>query len=446
MRGEQELLAFELRLREEASRRTTVEGEMSGEAAPGGLASWGTPARERTVASRVNGAEAASESESEAEDFLLGPGRAVPGNRFKLLHDGVEAFPEMLDAIRGARRKIRLEVYMFIDDAVGELFGRALAEAAKRGVQVHVLYDWIGSLGTRAAFFKRLRAQGVDVRAFKPFNISRGFGALVRRDHRKILVVDGEVAFVGGINLAAQWAPRGHASGGGWRDDVMRVEGPAAQTIERVFCASWRMEAQKRLYRLRRVRRGRDRKGAVRRMHRGDVHAVVLSSRRSIHRAYLKAIEHARESVMIANAYFLPDRKLLSALKRAARRGVRVELVLAGKSDHPIVTWAARALYDQMLRAGIRIFEWYDGVLHSKTAVVDGTWGTVGSFNLEPMSLRFNYEANLVFTDRRWGGALQRSFLEDCRRCRRIDPETWAARPWWHRMVERAAYLFRRIL
>lgn len=424
MRGEQELLAFELRLREEASRRTAVEG-----------------------ASAIAPSTVEARDEPEEPGSFL-PGRAVPGNRFKLLRDGVEAFPEMLDAIRGARRKIRLEVYMFIDDAVGELFGRALAEAAKRGVQVHVLYDWIGSLGTRASFFKRLRAQGVNVRAFKPLSISRGFGALVRRDHRKILVVDGEVAFVGGINLAAQWAPRGHASGGGWRDDVMRVEGPAALTIERLFCASWRMEAQKRLYRLKqKARRGTGtRAGTIRRLHRGDVHAVVLSSRRSIHRAYLKAIEHARESVMIANAYFLPDRKLLSALKRAARRGVTVQLVLAGKSDHPIVTWAGRALYDQMLRAGIRIFEWYDGVLHSKTAVVDGTWGTVGSFNLEPMSLRFNYEANLVFTDRRWGAALEKSFLDDCSRCRAIEPEAWAKRPWWHRMVERAAYLLRRLL
>ncbi len=414
MRHEHELLAFERGLREEAARRTPAE-------------------------------RAVPHSEGPAELVPVWPqmtGQVIPGNQFKLLRDGVEAFPEMLDAIRSARRKLRLEVYMFIDDAVGELFGRALADAAQRGVQVKVLYDWIGSLGTRRSFFTRLRAQGVDVRAFKPFSISRGFGAFVRRDHRKVLVVDGEVAFVGGINLAAQWAPRGRGRGEGWRDDVMRVEGPVAQTVERMFCASWRMEAHKRLYRLRR-RTARTRR---RLLQRGDGHAAILSSRRSIHRAYLKAIDHARASVMIANAYFLPDRKLLGALKRAARRGVSVQLVLAGKSDHPIVTWAGRALYDQMLRAGIRIFEWYDGVLHSKTAVVDGTWGTVGSFNLEPMSLRFNYEANLVFTDRRWGRALERSFLADCLQCRRIDPETWARRPWWHKLLERGAYLLRRAL
>lgn len=365
----------------------------------------------------------------------------VPGNDLKLLRDGVEAFPEMLDAIRAARRRVRLEVYMFIDDAVGELFGRALVEAAARGVQVNVLYDWLGSIGARRSFFARLRREGVDVRPFKPLSIARGIGAMIRRNHRKILVVDGEIAFVGGINLAAQWAPRGH--GGGWRDDVIRVEGPVAMTLERLFSASWRMEARKRLYRLRRRRPGFRSLPARRR---GDVNALVLSSRRAIHRAYLRAIHNARSSVMIANAYFLPDRRLLRALRRTARKGVKVKLVLAGKSDHPIVTWAGRALYDRMLRWGVEIFEWYDGVLHSKTAVVDGTWGTVGSFNLEPMSLRFNYEANLVFTDPRWGAALERSFLDDCQKCRRIDPAEWARRPFWHRLVERAAYLLRRLL
>ncbi|MGA9523494.1 MAG: cardiolipin synthase ClsB [Myxococcaceae bacterium] len=409
MREPSQLAAFELSLRAEAARRSPrFEDEPS--------------------------------TADDAASLAPLDGHIVPGNRFKLLRDGVEAFPEMLDAIRIARRNIRLEVYMFIDDSVGELFARALTEAAQRGVQVTILYDWIGSFGTRAAFFRRLREQGVDVRAFKPLSFARGIGALIRRDHRKILVVDGEIAFVGGINLAAEWAPRGH--GGGWRDDVMKVEGPAALMLERLFCASWRMEAHKRLYRLRRRHAGR----RQRLLTRGDANAVILSSRRAIHRAYLRAIEHARESVMIANAYFLPDRKLLGALRDAARRGVRVQLILAGTSDHPIVKWAGRALYDRLLRWGVEIHEWHDGVLHSKTAVVDGAWGTVGSFNLEPMSLRFNYEANLVFSDRRWGGALARSFLEDCRRCHRIDAEAWRNRALWRRLLERGLFLFRRFL
>jgi cardiolipin synthase len=307
-------------------------------------------------------------------------------------------------------------------------------------VHVTVLYDWLGSLFARRSFFRRIRAAGVDIRAFKPLSFARGIGAMIRRDHRKILVVDGEIAFVGGINLALEWAPRGH--GGGWRDDLMRVEGPAALMLERLFCASWRMEAHKRLYRIRRL----SNRQRLRLLARGDAKAVVLSSRRAIHRAYLRALNHARKSVMIANAYFLPDRRLLIAIKAAALRGVQVKLMLAGKSDHPVVKWAARARYSRLLRWGVEIHEWYDGVLHSKTAVVDGTWGTVGSFNLEPMSFRFNHEANLVFSDPRWGGALERSFEDDLRRCVRIDPAAWEARPLWRKVLERACYLLRYFL
>jgi cardiolipin synthase A/B len=369
-----------------------------------------------------------------------GPAATLGGNRLKLLRDGVEAFPEMLDAIRAARRKIRLEVYMFIGDAVGDLFARALVEAAARGVQVKVLYDWLGSIGTRRAFFRKMRQAGVDVRAFRPLSFARGVGALIRRDHRKILVVDGEVAFVGGINLGAQWAPRGRWKGQGWRDDVLRIEGPSALTLERLFCASWRVEAQKRLYRMRR------RHERERRPRRGDVHALILSSRRAIHRAYLRAIDRARHSVRIANAYFVPDRRLVAALRQAAQRGVDVQLILPGKSDHAFVKWAGRAFYGRLLRHGVKIYEWTEGVLHSKTAVVDGTWGTVGSFNLERTSLRFNREVNVVFTDARWGRALERSFTEDCSRCIRIDPEAWANRPLWQKLVERFCYLFRKIL
>lgn len=426
MRGNSDLSAFEQSMREEAHERSPTADENASAVSEAG-------------ARAAAGGEAMSE-EAAAGYVGVGNGRMVPGNRFKHLRDGVEAFPEMLDAIRAARRKVRLEVYMFIDDAVGELFSRELCDAARRGVQVKVLYDWLGSFASRRAFFKRMREAGVDVRAFRPLSFARGVGALVRRDHRKILVVDGEVAFVGGINLAAQWAPT-RSRGEGWRDDVMRVEGPAALTLERLFCASWRMEAHKRLYRFRR----RQPRRQAKLLHRGDANAVILSSRRSIHKAYVRAIEHAKKNVMIANAYFLPDKKLLRALRTAADRGVAVQLILAGKSDHPVVKWAARALYDRMLSWGFHLYEWYDGVLHSKTAVVDGTWGTVGSFNLEPMSLRFNYEANLVFTDPRWGGALQRSFLNDSRCCMRITREMWAKRPWWHRVVEKAFFVLSRI-
>lgn len=361
------------------------------------------------------------------------------GNACQLLRDGVEAYPAMLEAIRGARRYIRLETYMFISDAVGELFGEALAEAAERGVHVKVLYDAVGSWTSRKDFFESLRQRGVDIRPFKPLAFGRGLRHLLRRDHRKILVVDGEVAFTGGVNISAHWAPLGQ--GANWRDDVLRMEGPVVRHLERRFLATWRMAFQDRF---RAGRHSRSRRNPGR--PRGDVALAVLSSRRSIHRAYLHAIQRARRSVLVAAAYFVPDRKMVVALREAAARGVEVCLLLNGRSDHPLLEHATRAFYEKLLAAGIRIFEWQRGVLHAKTAVVDGVWGTLGSFNLERLSLRFNHEANVVFSDRRLGRALEDAFRRDCWSCHEVDLEVFRRRPLWRKVLERVLYVFRKIL
>jgi cardiolipin synthase len=373
--------------------------------------------------------------------FYLPRGHAVvQGNACQLLRDGVEAYPAMLEAIRRARRYIRLETYMFLTDAVGELFGEALAEAAERGVHVKVLYDAVGSWTSRRGFFEALRRRGVDIRAFKPFSLSRGLRHLLRRDHRKILVVDGEVAFTGGVNIAAHWAPEG--LGGAWRDDVLRIEGPAVHELERRFLATWRMMFQDRFHRLATGLRRWKRRAP----RRGPVSLAVLSSRRSIHRAYLHAIQRARSSVLIAAAYFIPDRRMVAALREAAGRGVEVHLLLNARSDHPILEFATRAFYEKLLGAGIRIFEWQRGVLHAKTAVVDGVWGTIGSFNLERLSLAFNHEVNAVFADPRLGRQLEDSFRTDCGHCREVTLAEFRRRPLWQKVLERVLYAFRKVL
>lgn len=376
-----------------------------------------------------------------AREYLAPRHVLWPGNGCQLLRDGVEAFPSMLDAINAARRYVRLETYMFIDDAVGELFARALAAAARRGVEVTVLYDALGSWTTSRAFFERLRAEGVDIRPFKPLSL-RGLSSMMRRNHRKLLIVDGEVGFVGGINVAAKWAPVGQ--GEGWRDDVLRVEGPAVVQLERCFTASWWIAVQRRLHRLRELlhrRRAARQLGA-----RGSTSLVVLSTRRTIYRAYLHAIERAKRSVLIAAAYFVPDRRMVEALRAAAERGVEVALLLNGKSDHPWLHYVTRAFYDRLLEKGVRIYEWCHGTLHAKTAVVDGAWGTVGSFNLERMSFLFNYEVNVAFADPALGAALEASFRNDCRMCSPIEVARWRRRPLWQRVLERTLYLFRKII
>lgn len=372
----------------------------------------------------------------------------MQGNACTLLRDGVEAYPAMLEAIRNARRYVRLETYMFISDSVGELFGQALAEAAERGVHVKVLYDAMGSWTSRRGFFEALRQRGVDIRPFKPLSLSRGLRYLLRRDHRKILVADGEVAFVGGVNISAHWAPVGEHKGAGWRDDVLRIEGPAVHELERRFLATWRMAFQDRVGRLRHrlnwLRRLRRLRGPL--PHKGRVCLTVLSSRRSIHRAYLHAISRARRSVLIAAAYFVPDRRMMAALREAAQRGVEVSLLLNGRSDHPFLEHCAHAFYERLLSAGVHIFEWQRGVLHAKTAVVDGVWGTLGSFNLERLSMAFNHEVNAVFADPQLGRAVEESFRNDCGSCREVHLEEFRRRPLWNKVLERVLYFFRKIL
>ncbi|XXF79399.1 phospholipase D-like domain-containing protein [Myxococcaceae bacterium GXIMD 01537] len=372
--------------------------------------------------------------------YYLPRGHAVlQGNACQLLREGVEAYPAMLEAIRSAQRSIRLETYMFITDAVGELFGEALAEAAERGVHVRVLYDALGSWTSRGGFFESLRQRGVDIRPFRPLRLGQGLRHLLRRDHRKILVVDGRVAFTGGVNISAHWAPAGQ--GGNWRDDVLRMEGPAVNELERRFLATWRMAFQDTLRHWIHPRPHREPPPP-----RGEVALAVLSSRRSIHRAYLHAIQRARRSVLVAAAYFIPDRRMVAVLREAAARGVEVCLLLNARSDHPVLEHATRAFYEKLLPAGIRIFEWQRGVLHAKTAVVDGVWGTLGSFNLERMSLRFNHEVNVVFSDRRLGRALEDSFREDCGSCREVSLVEFRRRPLWQKLLERVLYFFRGIL
>jgi cardiolipin synthase len=343
----------------------------------------------------------------------------------------------MLSAITHARHHVQLETYMFRQDVMGQRFAQALCDAAQRGVDVYVLYDWMGSFGTPRAFFRRLRQGGVRVKAFRPLAIWR-IQKLFHRDHRKLLLVDGHLAFVGGLNIGDFWAPAGQ--GGNWRDDVLRIEGPAVQALERRFWATWRSQREKgRPERNRRVPPKAHRE-------RGPTSLVVLSSRRAIHRAYLRALRRAKRSIRIAAAYFVPDRLLMSALIDAASRGVEVSLLMAGRSDLPFMTSASRAFYETLLQAGVRIFEWNSRVLHAKTAVVDGHWGTLGSFNLEKTSLTRNHEVNVFFDEPHLAAALDRNLQGDLQQSREIRLSLWKLRPFyqrlWEKLVSRLIHLF----
>jgi cardiolipin synthase len=359
-----------------------------------------------------------------------------------MLIDGDQAFPAMLDAIGEAKSFVHLETYILADDEVGRLFSRALCERARAGVAVRILFDSLGSLRLPSDYVRRLTDDGVEVIEFRPmrkvFLSRRGY----RRDHRKVLVVDGKIGFTGGLNVSSDYASIGFESKG-WRDTHVRAEGPVVLELEALFRASWQRSggAPYPAYPTR-VDAGAEDEGTV-------LAAVIASDggRRSVIRAhYLHGILSARETIFIANAYFVPDRGLIRALERAAARGVRVALVVPSESDVRLVQRASEHLFDRLLRRGIEIYLWRETHMHAKTAVIDGVWSVIGSYNLDSVSLFQNNELVIECVGGRFGAWMKGQFVQDQAKCDRVSLLEWRRRPSWRRLVEWLAYRMRRWL
>jgi cardiolipin synthase len=352
-----------------------------------------------------------------------------------ILVDGANAFPAMLEAIAAARRSICFETYILRSDEIGHRFGDALAERARAGVEVRLLYDDLGSLGLNPIYVDDLRAAGALVTAYNPITPWKrrfGLGRLGRRNHRKLLVVDSTVGFTGGLNIGEEYAPVSEG-GDGWHDMHVRLGGPVVLDLERSFRKIW-------------IRAGGDAFPPVPDpsrvpVGRGTALAMVIDnkeirSRTGIRRAYLHAIHTARQSILIENAYFIPDLGIRWALRRAVRRGVSVKIVVPAVSDVPAVQWAGRYLYRWLLEAGVRIFAFPDRMMHAKTAVIDSVWSTVGSYNLDYRSLFYNLEIVVEIIDRAFGKAMQDHFQNDLGRCGEILLPEWKQRPFWEKIVE----------
>jgi cardiolipin synthase A/B len=375
-------------------------------------------------------------------------GRFVPGNAVRFLHDGRQAFPAMLEAIAQARRQVLLEMYWFDSDAVGQSFAEALTAARKRGVEVAVIYDSIGSIGADRTLFAGLEAAGVHVLEYNPvapwrrrFRLS--FTRLSRRDHRKILVVDGSIGFTGGINLARQWAPR-EDGGDGWRDDMMRIEGPAVTALSHCFHRVWHRHELPPLLHLHAeppAARPGQRLLPVRIL--GERY---FRHRHEIARDYASRVYAAKKTVFISNSYFVPDASVRRALIRAAKRGVDVRVIVPAHSDVEAVKYAGRAQYEKLLVAGVRIYEWQDGMFHAKTAVIDGEWCTTGTFNFDYLSLHYNLEVNASVLDTELSAEVERSFREDLNGSREVQLRDVQLRSLSDRLIENSFYRLRKFL
>ena len=371
----------------------------------------------------------------------------VSGNRVTLLRDGAQTFPAMLEAIGEAKREILLEMYWFASDRVGRQFAEALSLRAEAGVKVRVIYDAVGSIQSERRMFAELRAAGCEVEEYNPIAPWRAhfhIGVVNNRDHRKLLVVDRKVGFTGGVNLGEEWAPVS-AGGAGWRDDTIRIEGPAAEQMSDIFDYGWLRVVEPQTVVRPQLRPSVDTGDGE-----GSRVRVLANhyfrERRAIRQAYLRRIENAQRSVCIANSYFVPDRKIRRVLARAVERGVEVRVIVPGESDVPAVRHAAQSLYGRLLRAGVRLYEWQGSILHSKTAVVDGRWCTVGTYNLDSRSLRFNLEVVAAVEDAAVAGAMEERFHEDLKHTQPVSYEAWRRRPLYVRMLDSFFYRFRRLL
>jgi cardiolipin synthase len=368
-------------------------------------------------------------------DYCLEPGIASGGNEARLLRGGEEAFAAMEELVLSARRRLLLEFYSFSDDSAGRRFGELIASRAEAGVETYLIYDSVGSILADRDFFRDLARRGVRVGEFHPVVPWKPHWNWGRRNHRKMICADSSSAIVGGFNMTERDAPRS-MGGGGWKDAQVRVSGPVAAEIEELFWDSWVLCGK------RPPARGPAPRGQ------GREHAAVLSASgfrqsRSIRRAYRYAIDRARERIRITNAYFLPDRIIRKSLMRAARRGVDVRIITPGKTDHPYVRWASWAMFPRMIRSGVRIHEWTGEILHSKTAVIDGVWSSVGSHNLDHRSLHYNLELNVNVFGPAFGRAMEELFDSDLRSCREVTPEECRSRPFLHKAASAVLYMLR---
>ncbi|MBC7437068.1 MAG: cardiolipin synthase ClsB [Bdellovibrionales bacterium] len=336
--------------------------------------------------------------------------RWTAGNDIRLLENGEEFFPRVFEVIASARREVILETFILFEDKVGEALHTALITAARRGVRVDVLVDAFGSPDLSREFIATLTEAGVRIRAFDAGPKLFGWRTnLIRRMHRKIVVVDGETAFVGGINYSADYL--GDYGPEGKQDYAVELRGPLVSEIHRFVRDAIGAPKDRRQWLPRRSRSlsstftSSPPRAARPLAHTGDAHAMFLirdnrEHRDDIEHHYRVAICGARQRVIIANAYFFPGYRLFREMQRAARRGVEVSLILQGEPDMPIVKVAASLLYHHLLKAGVRIHEYCARPLHGKVAVMDDSWSTVGSSNLDPFSLSLNLEANVVVRDK----------------------------------------------
>lgn len=370
------------------------------------------------------------------------------GNKVDLLQDGPATYQSMIKAVEAARDHINMETYILDDDEVGQRFAAALIAQQQKGVQVNLIRDSVGTLGTPSAFFSRLTDAGIKVLEYNPINpaAAKTGWDVNQRDHRKLLIVDGRIAFLGGINISSVYSggsfsahsktrPTGDLP---WRDTDLRIEGPVVADLQKLFIGTWTAQKGEPLA-ARHYFPPPERKGT-------EVVRAIGSSPDEpfslIYATLISALRSAQSEIWLTNAYFVPDPQLLAARKEAAARGVDVKLVLPSSTDSWLVLHAGRAYYSELLKANVKLYERRDALLHVKTAVIDGVWSSVGSTNLDWRSFLHNDEVNVVVLGTGFGKKMQAAFLADLAKSNEIKLEKWQRRSLGVRAKEQMARLW----
>ena len=364
----------------------------------------------------------------------------VQGNDGRLLVDGPRTHRAMFDAIAGARDHVNIHTYILDDGEVGGRLADLLATKVRQGVKVHLMYDSVGSIKTSKEYFARLRQAGVYVCEFNP--VTKRVDKVNNRNHRKILVVDGRTAFTGGVNISETYSSSsGRArrvqdqeadKKNGWRDTHVEVHGPVVAQFQRIFLDDWALQdcgpwAEARFF--------------PPQERSGDETMRVLRSDpgregSEMYRELLARLGQAKHRAWLTFGYFVPDPATKKALVAASKRGVDVRLVLPGFSDFWAPVFAGRSHYQDLLDAGVKLYEWHEALMHAKTAVIDSSWSSVGSTNLDWRSFVHNYEADLLVLDPAFAEELERRFERDLAAAVRIDPDEWRARPEGEKLKE----------
>ncbi len=383
--------------------------------------------------------------------FLTQPIETIFKHRFSfathihLLWRRKESFRTIFDAVNRAEKFVCLQFYIFKNDETGIALSQLLKQKSREGVKVYILYDHFGSFGTPRSFWKDMNKVGIEVRASHPFKWTAPFN-YVHRDHRKLIVIDSKRALTGGLNIANEYSGfHLRRRSRGWRDTGILVEGPIVNELFDTFKKSWTTWGGEKIP-FKETDEGAPYKLTGKSIPALPIFVYSGKGRKRMRNLLRYSIDHAQHNILLTTAYFIPSRRLIERLEEAVGRGVKVRLLVPGKSDVPAASYAGRAFFSRLLKAGVEIYTYLGEMLHAKTYLFDQCWNIIGSTNLDYQSLIYNDEGNIGILDLFFGSKMAGIFEEDLRNSARIDQETWSKRPFLEKFKEHFFAVFRKRL